>query len=180
MSATQSLYGLMAEFDDPERLVEVSRLAREAGYRTMDAYSPFPIEGLDKALGERKDYLPLLVLLGGAAGGLLGFSMQYVANVIQYPLIIGGRPYNSWPSFIPVTFEMTILAAALVAVLGMLGLNGLPTPYHPVFSVPRFELASRQAFFLCIESRDPRFDLAQTKHFLESLKPIGVYEVAPW
>lgn len=170
----------MAEFDRPERLVEVSRLAREQGYRTMDAYSPFPVEGLDKALGERKDRLPLLVLLGGIGGGLTGFVMQYFANVIQYPLMIGGRPYNSWPSFIPITFELTILGAALVAVLGMLALNGLPTPYHPVFSVPRFELASRQAFFLCIESRDPKFNLAKTKQFLESLKPIDVYEVAPW
>jgi hypothetical protein len=180
VSAPEKLYGLMAEFDHPERLVEVSRLAREQGYRTIDAYSPFPVEGLDEALGERKDRLPLLVLLGGIGGGLTGFGMQYFANVIQYPLIIGGRPYNSWPSFIPVTFELTILGAALVAVLGMLALNGLPTPYHPVFSVPRFELASRQAFFLCIESRDPKFDFTKTKQFLESLKPVGVYEVAPW
>jgi hypothetical protein len=180
VSATEKFYGLMAEFDQPQRLVEVSRLAREQGFRIMDAYSPFPIDGLDEALGEREDRLPLLVLLGGIGGGLLGFGMQYFANVIQFPLIIVGRPYNSWPAFIPITFELTILGAALVAVLGMLALNGLPTPYHPVFGVPRFELASRQAFFLCIESRDPKFDTVKTKQFLESLKPVGVYEVAPW
>jgi len=180
MSDSQVRYGWMAEFDNPERLLDAARNAHENGYRTMDAYSPFAIEGLDEALGETKDWLPLLVLVGGIVGGLAAFSMQYFANVIQFPLIIGGRPYNSWPSFIPITFELTILGAALAAVLGMLGLNGLPTPYHPVFGVPRFELASRQAFFLCIESRDPKFDSEKTKQFLESLKPVGVYEVGPW
>jgi hypothetical protein len=180
MSATPTTYGWMAEFDDPEKLVRATRAAHDQGYRKMDAYSPFPVEGLDEALGEEKNWLPLLVLLGGIGGGIGGFAMQYYANVIQYPLIIGGKPYNSWPAFIPITFELTILAAAGVAVLGMLALNDLPTPYHPVFSVPRFELASRQSFFLCIESRDPQFDVGKTKKFLESLKPIGVYEVAPW
>ena len=180
MSDAQALYGWMAEFDQPELLVAAARLAHDQGYRKMDAYSPFPIEGLDEALGEHKDWLSLLVLLGGISGAVGGFAMQYYANVIQYPLIIGGRPYNSWPSFIPITFELTILGAAFAAVLGMLALNDLPTPYHPVFSVPRFELASRQAFFLVIESRDPQFNLEKTREFLTSLEPVGVYEVAPW
>src|SRR5579872_219073 len=180
MVTTASLYGLMSEFDQPDLLVKAARLAHEKGYRKMDGFTPFPVDGLDEALGEHKNWLPLLVLLGGIGGGLGGFGMQYFANVIQYPLIIGGKPYNSWPAFIPITFEMTILAAAGVAVLGMLALNGLPTPYHPVFHVPRFELASRQGFFLCIESRDPQFDLKKTREFLESFKPVGVYEVEPW
>ncbi len=180
MTDFKTPYGWMAEFDQPERLLSAARLAHAQGYRKMDAYTPFPVEGLDEALGEHKNWLPLLVLLGGIGGAVGGFAMQYYANVIQYPLIIGGRPYNSWPSFIPITFEMTILAAAGVAVLGMLALNDLPTPYHPVFSVPRFELASRHGFFLCIESRDLQFNLEKTKAFLEGLKPVGVYEVAPW
>lgn len=180
MSAPLTPYGWMAEFAKPEQILEAARLAHEQGYRKMDAYTPFPIEGLDQALGEHKNWLPLIVLLGGIAGAVGGFTMQYYANVIQYPLIIGGKPYNSWPTFIPITFEMTILAAAAAAVFGMLALNDLPTPYHPVFSVTRFEMASRHAFFLCIESRDPQFDLKKTKTFLESLKPVGLYEVEPW
>jgi len=180
MSEAPLMYGLMAEFADPALLVDAAKAAHAAGYRKMDAYSPFPIEGLEEALGEEKDWLPLLVLLGGIGGGIAGFAMQYFANVIHYPLIIGGKPYNSWPAFIPITFELTILAAAGTAVLGMLALNDLPTPYHPVFSVDRFELASRQSFFLCIESRDPTFDAAKTRTFMENLKPIGVHEVAPW
>jgi len=173
-------YGLMAEFDSPEALLAATRSAYAEGFRRMDAYSPFAIEGLDDALGPHRNWLPLLVLLGGIGGGLTGFGMQWFANVVHYPLNIGGRPFNSWPSFIPITFEMTILAAAGVAVLGMLALNGLPMPYHPVFSVPRFELASRQGFFLCIEAEDPKFDLQKTRSLLEALKPVGVYEVAPW
>jgi len=180
MSNLRTPYGWMAEFDRPDLLLSATRLAYQTGYRKMDAYTPLPIDGLEEALGEEKNWLPLLVLLGGMAGALGGFGMQYFANVIQYPLIIGGKPYNSWPAFIPITFELAVLAAAGMAVLGMLALNDLPTPYHPVFSVPRFELASRQAFFLCIESRDPHFDREKTREFLEGLKPVGVYEVAPW
>ncbi|HTM51402.1 MAG TPA: DUF3341 domain-containing protein [Bryobacteraceae bacterium] len=172
------IYGLMAEFRNVTALVEATRAARDAGYKRMDAYSPFPVEELSDALGHHHDRLPLLVLIGGIAGGAAGFFLQYYAAVIDYPLNIGGRPLLSWPAFIPVTFETTILAAAFVAVLGMLGLNGLPEPYHPVFNVERFVNATRSRFFLCIEARDPKFDRVDTAQFLESLEPRGVYEVA--
>ena len=172
------IYGLMAEFENPTALVAAARLTREAGYRKMDAYSPFPIEELSDAMGHHYDPLPLLVLIGGLAGGTAGFLFQYWASAIDYPINVGGRPLLSWPSFIPVTFEMTILAAAFVAVLGMLGLNGLPMPYHPVFNVERFVNASRNRFFLCIESTDPKFDKEATSKFLESLQPREVCEVA--
>jgi hypothetical protein len=171
------IYGMMAEFESATALVAAARRAREAGYRKMDAYSPFPIEELSEVL-HHKDHLPLLVLIGGVVGGASGFLFQYWASAIDYPINVGGRPMLSWPSFIPVTFEMTILVAAFVAVLGMLGLNGLPMPYHPVFNVPRFEYASRNRFFLCIESSDPLFDKVATGQFLESLEPREVSEVA--
>jgi len=171
-------YGLMAEFDDAHALVEAARRAREAGYRKMDAYSPVPIEELDEALKLPRNKLPLIVLLGGLTGGSLGYLMQWYIAVVDYPTNIGGRPLHSWPAFIPITFEMTILFAALSAVLGMLALNGLPMPYHPVFNVPRFALASRNRFFLCIESIDPMFDQEATAAFLESLGAREVSEVA--
>ena len=179
MRARLPLYGLMAEFDSPADLLEAAGRAYEEGYRRMDAYSPFPVHGLAEALGFRRTRLPLLVFFGGIAGCVGGYGLQYWISAIDYPLNIGGRPLNSWPAFIPVTFELTILVAALAAVLGMLALNGLPLPYHPVFNVPEFELASRNRFFLCIESTDPKFDRGETNHFLESLKPLAVFEVEP-
>ncbi|HXF06897.1 MAG TPA: DUF3341 domain-containing protein [Blastocatellia bacterium] len=177
MATKPPIYGLMAEFDTPDDILRAARAAFEAGYRKMDAYSPFPVEGLADALGFRHTRLPLVVLIGGVIGGLGGFLLQYYVSVIAYPVNVGGRPLNSWPAFIPVTFEMTILVAALFAVLGMLAMNGLPMPYHPVFNVPRFRLATRNQFFLCIEARDPLFDRDRTWAFLESLNPRGVYEV---
>jgi hypothetical protein len=169
------LYGMMAEFEQPEQVLQAAKSAYAAGYRRMDAYSPLPVHGLSEALGFHKSRLPLVVLIGGICGCLGGFGFQYWVSVINYPVIIGGKPMNSWPAFIPVTFECTILLAALSAVFGMLALNGLPQPYHPVFNVDRFEHATRDRFFLCIEARDPNFDRTGTRQFLEGL---GAHEVS--
>jgi hypothetical protein len=172
------VYGLLAEFEDPNALVSAAHEAHAHGYRRMDAYSPFPIEELHEALGEGHSRLPLIVLIGGIVGCLGGYALQYWTSAVAYPMNISGKPFHSWPAFIPVTFECTILAAALSAVLGMLALNGLPQPYHPVFSVPRFALASRNRFFLCIEARDPLFDVEETRRFLDTLGPREVTTVA--
>jgi hypothetical protein len=173
------LYGLMAEFHEPGEIVAAARAVRAEGYRKVDAYSPFPIEELNEALGFHRSWLPPLVLLGGIAGAIGGFALQYWASVIEYPMNIGGKPYLSWPAFVPPAFETTILMAALTAVLGMLALNGLPEPYHPVFNVPSFALASRDRFFICIESTDPKFDDSRTRAFLETLGPSAISEVVP-
>ena len=175
---TKPIYGVMAEFDNPTALVSAARAAREKGYRKLDAYSPFPIEELTDALHLHKNRLPLIVLIGGILGGLTGYLMQYYVAVIYFPINVGGRPLHSWPAFIIITFEMTILLAAISAVLGLLALCGLPMPYHPTFNVPRFALASRNRFFLCIESSDPMFDHDGTCAFLETLEPREVSEVA--
>ena len=178
MAARATIYGVMAEFGDPNALVAATYRAHYEGYRRMDAYSPFPIEELHEALDAHHTRLPLIVLLGGVFGGIGGYLLQYWSAAIAYPINVAGKPFNAWPMFIPVTFECTILGAALAAVLGMLALNGLPQPYHPVFNVPRFALASRNRFFLCIEARDPKFDLDKTRSFLETLGPREVSTVA--
>jgi uncharacterized membrane protein len=178
MSATKPIYGVMAEFDNPTALVNAARAAREKGYRKLDAYSPFPIEELSDVLHLHKNKLPLIVLCGGILGGLTGFLLQYYVAVLYFPINVAGRPLNSWPSFVIITFELTILFAAISSVLGLLALCGLPMPYHPAFNVPRFALASRNRFFLCIESSDPLFDPGRTSEFLETLEPREVSEVA--
>jgi hypothetical protein len=172
------IYGLMAEFNDPNALVAATRRAREEGYRRLDAYTPYPIEELSDVLHLHHNKLPMIVLIGGLLGATLGYLMQYYIAVINYPTNIGGRPLHSWPAFIVVTFEMTILCASFAAFLGMLALNGLPMPYHPVFNVERFALATRSRFFLCIEATDPKFDREKTADFLESLDAREVSEVA--
>ena len=171
------LYGLIAEFEQPTDLVEAARKAHEAGYRKMDAYTPFPVHELTRALGLPRTKLPVLVLAGGVTGGATALLMQWFASAVHYPINVGGRPLASWPSFIPITFELTVLFAALVAVLGMLALNGLPMPYHPGFNAPRFALASRDRFCLCIEARDPLFELEKTSRFLATIGARAVSEV---
>ncbi len=175
MTREPGLYGVMAEFGDPTTIVVAAKKAYAAGYRKMDAYTPYPIEELAEAIGFRKNAIALIVLIGGIIGLLSGLGLQIWTSTIAYPLNVGGRPLISWPSFIPVAFEMTILLASFGAVLGMLALNGLPMPYHPVFNAPRFELASRTHFFLCIESKDPKFDRDETSNFLRS---VGASEVS--
>jgi hypothetical protein len=177
--ADAGLYGLMAEFRDPTDVVAAARKAYAEGYRRMDGFSPFPIEELSEALGwHTRGRLPKMVLAGGLIGATSGYLLQYWSAVHAYPLNIGGKPLHSWPAFIPITFEMGILFAAFAAVLGMLGLNGLPRPHHPVFNAPNFALASTDRFFLCIEASDPLFDRASTRRFLESLHPTVVSDVA--
>lgn len=177
-TATNPIYGMMAEFDNPTDLVKATEHAYAAGYRKMDAYSPYPIEELSDALGFRKNRVPLVVLVGGILGGLSGYLLQYWVSAVSFPINVGGRPYHSWPAFIIVTFEMTILFGGISAVVGMLALNGLPMPYHPVFNNSRFTSVTRDRFFLCIEAADPKFDLVSTGSFLMGQKAIDVTEVS--
>jgi hypothetical protein len=171
------IYGIMAEFDSPSDLVAAARRTYEAGYQKIDAYSPFPIEELAEAIGFHHNAVPLVVLIGGLVGCVSGYLLQYWISVITYPINVGGRPLHSWPAFIVVTFEMTILFAGVAAVLGMLALNGLPMPYHPVFNVPRFAFATKDRFFLMVFSTDSKFNTVETRRFLEALGPRSISEV---
>jgi len=173
----KKIYGLLAEFDTPTELVDAANKIREAGYKKTDAFSPFPLHEIDEALGIKRSILPFMVLGGGIAGLIAGIGLQVFTHVIDYQIIVGGRPHFSLPSFIPISFEMTILLAAFTAVFGMILLNGLPQPYHPVFNVPRFALATREKFFLLIESKDAQFDYEKTKNFMETLNAQEVFDV---
>lgn len=182
MSAPQSeprppVYGVVAEFHSADDLIEAARRVRAEGFTKVDAFTPYPIEELSHALGHHGSKLPLIVLIGGIVGAVAGYLLQYWASVVEYPLNVGGRPYHSWPAFIVPTFEMTILFAALSAVLGMLALNGLPQPYHPVFNAKNFALASRDRYFLVVEATDPKFDRERTLEFLDELHASEVSEV---
>jgi hypothetical protein len=177
MAQETPIYGVIAEFETPDVLRAAAQQAYDAGYRRMDAYTPFPVEGLADAIGFHRTRLPLFVLLGGIIGGAGAFLMQYYAATTDYPINVGGRPLNSWPSFIPITFELTVLVATLAAVLSLLALNGLPMPHHPLFNVPGFELATRSHFFLCIEADDPQFDRTGVRQFLEGLNSQEVKDV---
>jgi hypothetical protein len=172
-----TLFGLMAEFEEHEVLLEAARRAYSEGYRRMDAYSPFPVEGLSEALGLEQSSIPLFTLAGGIIGGLGAYFMEWISMAKLYPINVGGRPMNSWPNFIPVTFELTVLIASVSAFVGVFVLCGLPQPHHPVFNVPEFERASNDRFFLCIDADDPKFNLGETRKFLESLKSCKVTEV---
>jgi Alternative complex III, ActD subunit len=174
---TTRIYGIMAEFDSASDLVAAARKTHEAGYRKIDAYSPFPVEELAEAIGFHTNRVARVTLIGGIAGGLTGYLMQYWMNAVNYPVVIGGKPPHSWPAFIPITFEMTILFGGISAVLGMLALNGLPMPYHPVFNVPRFAMATKDRFFLIVFSTDPQYSPTTTRQFLESLGPRSISEV---
>jgi len=171
------LFGLMAEFEEHEQLLEAARRAYAEGYRRMDGYSPFPIDGLAEALGHEYNEIPLLTLFGGVIGGLGGYFMEWYAMARLYPLNVGGRPLNSWPNFIPIVFELTVLVASFSAFVSVFLLSRLPQPHHPVFNIPEFERASIDRFFLCIEVIDPKFDRSETRKFLENLKPCKVSEV---
>lgn len=178
MTSDSKCFGLLAEFAGPEELVKATRHVVAAGYRRVDAYSPMPVEGLAEALNCRRTRMPLVILLGGIAGAATGYALQYWVAVIAYPLNVGGRPFHSWPAFIPVTFEMTILCASIAGVLGMLALNGLPHPHHPLFGVAAFSRASRDGFFLSIEASDPKFSLDETRELLQHAKAVEVIHVS--
>ena len=171
------MYGVMAEFENPTDLVAAARKVYSLGYRRINGYSPYPIEELSEAIGFTHTKLPLIVFIGGLLGGLGGFFMQYYIAAMDYPINVGGKPTNSWPAFIPITFEMTVLCAAFAAVLGMLVLNKLPQPYHPVFNVPSFALATRDRFFLAVEANDAKFDHAKVVDLLKSLGAVEVTDV---
>ena len=173
-----ALYGLVAEFDQASALLEAVRRARAAGFERLEAYSPFSVEGIDEALGMTRNHIPLLTLLGGAAGAAVGFFIQWYSATIDYPINVGGRPLDSWPSFMPTTFEFAVLFAALAAVIGVFALSGLPRLMHPLFNVEAFRRASVDRFFLVLRSDDPRFDRTEAYGFVNSLQPCAIHTVA--
>lgn len=177
MESDSNLYGLIAEFKTPEALLEAARQAHQAGYREMDAYSPYQVEGMAEAIDARAPWISFITLGGGLLGAILGYGMQWYSSTVTYPLNVGGKPPNSWPAFILSAFEIAILGAVAAAFFGMLLLNRLPELYHPVFNLPEFSRASQDSFFLVIEARDPQFDLEKTRAYLQDLEPLEVNEV---
>ena len=178
METRSRIYGVVGEFETPKKIIQAADKAREAGYKCMDAYTPFPVEGLPEAMGLKRSLVPLVTLIGGLLGGLGGFGFQYWVCVISYAENIGGRSLNSWPAFIPVTFEMTVLGASLFAVFGMLAMNKLPQPHHPLFNVDRFQKhASVDSFFLCLQSDDPKFSVGEASKFLKEIDAQYISEV---
>lgn len=177
MTEHQPIYGLLAEFETSEQLIAAARQVHDEGFECVDAFTPFPIEELSDAIGFRKTKVPLIVLIGGVVGGALGYLLQWWINVRAYPINIGGKPHHSWPAFIPATFETTILLAALSAVLGMLALNGLPRPHHPLFEIEEFARASQDSYFLCVEASDTQFDESRVRTLLQSLQAKEVWDV---
>ena len=177
MEQVAVIHGMLAEFASEEAVLQAAYKITDAGYQQTEAYSPMPVHGLAEALGQPHTMVPVATFAAGCLGAVLGFGMCWYANVISYTWNVGGRPPNSWPAFIPITFEVMVLCASLGALLSMLGLNGLPQPYHPIFNAPRFQLASRDRFFICIEAKDPKYNREQTRLFLESLHPVTITEV---
>jgi len=175
--ATTGLYGLLVEFETPEQVVDAARKVRAEGYTAVEGYTPYPVEELFEALDHKRTILPVIIFLGGLFGFLGGYGLEYWASVLYYPMNIGGRPFHSWPAFVPPAFETTILLGSLTAAGAMLLANGLPRPHHPLFGVPAFDRATDDRFFLCIESTDPKFDRDATFNFLRSLNPHEVLEV---
>jgi hypothetical protein len=175
--STTPIYGLMAEFDNPTDLVHAAKAAYDAGYRKLDTYTPYPLEEAAEAVGAHHNRVALITLIGAMLGMIGGYALQFWVSAVNYPINVGGKPFHSWPAFIPVTFECAVLGASLASVFGMLALNGLPQPYHPVFNVPGFARASRDKFFLCIEAQDPKFRLLDTRKFLEGFNPDEISEV---
>jgi len=173
MTPSTAIHGLMAEFETAPEILRAARRTTQAGYRHVEAYSPHPVEGLAEELRLPRTQVPFVVLVGGLVGACTGFFMQYWTLAVNYPMNVGGRPYNSWPAYVPIVFEVMVLIGALSAVIGMFFLNGLPEPYHPVFNDPRFDRATQDRFFLCIEATDPKFDLQATREFMQSLSPLG-------
>ncbi len=177
MTPSTPIHGLIAEFVTPQEILAATRRARDAGYRRMEAYTPYPVEGLALELGMRRTRVPFVVLFAGLVGAGAGYFMQWYSMAVDYPYDVGGRPLNSWPVFIPITFEVMVLVASFAALFGMLFLNGLPRLYRPVFNVPSFVRATQDRFFLCVEATDPRFDREGTRQFLAGLGPAAVVEV---
>lgn len=179
MTSRTTIWGLLIEFESPDEILAAARSTRQAGYRRFDAHTPYTVEGLATELGLAQSRIGSVVLIAALVGAAMGFFMQYFTMAIDFPFNAGGRPYNSWPAFIPITFEVLILVSASAAFFGMLFLNGLPQPHHPLFNVPEFSRASQDRFFLSIEAADPLFDLEPTTKFLASLQPQGRVLVVP-